>query len=434
MDPMWIGILVDVGGPGLNAKIQMGPVGMPRIGTREHKVPDFLGDEIEFLVDLGIEREKVGAKLGIYIGNNYFGHITGGISQGQWMSDFIPIDQWTPPRVTHKFKDLKFRRYNIGLEHRIEMLESHLGNSDPNAYDRAYAGIDEYIKELAAMCSQDWIWDQHPASTESLMTECLHEEEEIGELMDEDTPLYDLGWTQDEMSALGESLISDKLIQRDGAINEHDDGPVYNLRWGPTPLNQVDKDGAPLCNLGWGGETLGGELEHPGIKVLLDGDDSPGYNLGWGSASASSGDAPMEQDDTISKDGDGPGYDLGWRNQSGRDVTFTYSRNFPPMQLDVIDLTDEWADARAEKDIIDLTNEDEPVYDLGWGVQGNEEGNAPRHPLPDKWTWTRTWIMARHWKWVISTIKPNSRGSIPIAGLNQLAMMYLSLENEDGMQ
>ncbi|KAG1852188.1 hypothetical protein F4604DRAFT_1933754 [Suillus subluteus] len=127
------------------------------------------------------------------------------------MGYFIPIDQWTPPRVTHKFKDLKFQRYNIGLEHWIKTLESHLGDSDPNAYDRAYASINEYLKELAAMCSQDWTWDQYLVSTESLC-----EEEEIDELMDEDTPSYDLGWTQDEMSTLGESLMSD----------EHDDGPT----------------------------------------------------------------------------------------------------------------------------------------------------------------------------------------------------------------
>ncbi|KAG1834635.1 hypothetical protein DFJ58DRAFT_735768 [Suillus subalutaceus] len=269
----------------------------------------------------------------------------------EWMGDFIPIDQWTPPRVTHKFKDLKFRRYNISPEHRIEMPESHLGDSDPDAYDRAYSGIDEYIDELAAMCSQDWTQDQHPASTESPTVESLREEEQIDQLMDEDAPSYNLGWTQDEVSPSGESLM---LGKRSSLTMTAMMDPAYTLGWGPMQSNQPDEDGAPSYD-------LDGEKKHRAVSSNIRESKCSWMEMtrwvtisGGGLHLQSSGDAPMEQDDTISEDGDGPGYDLGWGNRN----------------------------------IIDLTNEDEPVYDLGWGVQGNGEGNvdsrssSPLSPLP----------------------------------------------------
>ncbi|KAG2343160.1 hypothetical protein BDR05DRAFT_1000135 [Suillus weaverae] len=78
-------------------------------------------------------------------------------------------------------------------------------SKDNMASDGASLEWDNTIKELAAMFDQEWARRQPSISRRSATTESVDEEEEVDELMDEDSPSYDLGWnallTRDTASA-----------------------------------------------------------------------------------------------------------------------------------------------------------------------------------------------------------------------------------------
>ncbi|KAG1768246.1 hypothetical protein EV702DRAFT_1253447 [Suillus placidus] len=190
----------------------------------------------------------------------------------------------------------------------------------------------------------------------SLMTESVDEEEEVDELVDNDSPSYDLGWhaihpSPDNPSASGDSMFDEHEDQ--GPISGQDNnGPAYDLGWGQVPLpdqstsetqpdcdkSESEADG-PVYDLGWGElyqtKTAMSEAQ-PDCSNSGSGDDGPAYDLGWGQVYPV--DQPMQEEVVGSDDRDRPAYDLRW----GVGQT---------------------------NNTVDLTDEDGPSYDVGWGVE-----------------------------------------------------------------
>ncbi|KAG1761028.1 hypothetical protein EV702DRAFT_1207504 [Suillus placidus] len=256
-------------------------------------------------------------------------------ASAEWWGDFVPIDQWKPPRVRHQFKDLEFRKYDMGPETWIDTLDSHVGDSTPDVYDRSFAGLDDYLEELLGMFNQYLI----EASGQSPMTESVNDEEEVDDLMDEDSPSYDLGWNlipaapQDSASPSGGSTITNC---------DDDSEPAYDLGWG---------DAAP---------TSGADFE-----------------LGEGPTT------PISDDEVQA--GDGPMYDLRWESASPVDNPWmkmmkmgprTTLGGGPELMITLKTCKTIGSVFRVNgqhHDIIDLTNDNDngPSYDLRWGVQAN---------------------------------------------------------------
>ncbi|KAG2740569.1 hypothetical protein P692DRAFT_20686441, partial [Suillus brevipes Sb2] len=228
-----------------------------------------------------------------------------------WWGDFVPIDQWTPLRVKPQFEGLAFRRYNMSPETRLEFPGGDLGDCDAGDYERAFAGVENTIEELSAMFDEDWAKNQAPAS--GLSTTTRSDEEEVDQLMGDDSPLYDLGW-----AALPAEDQAD-----DGRAYDEDDGPVYDLGWTALPTEGVDGPDEPMDH----------QADAPAVDNTDD-DDGPAYDLGWGVSTSVDPACP----DVIkaSSDKDSSSHDLG----SG--------------------------DAPAGPEVIDLTSDDGPTYDLGW--------------------------------------------------------------------
>ncbi|KAG1738083.1 uncharacterized protein EDB91DRAFT_1249379 [Suillus paluster] len=248
-------------------------------------------------------------------------------SLAEWWGDFVPIDQWEPPRVRSRFQHLQFRRYDMSPETRIETLDSRIGDSTPDEYERSFAGVEVSIQELAAMFDKSWGMSE-PSTPER----SADLDKEVNRLVD-DSPSYDLGWNvPSAASSSNPSPSVDDNTRDDG----DEEGPGYDLRWGlnvtsgQLPEVVMDEDDAPAYDLGWGSTHLG---EQP---VQQDAIDGHGYDLGWGPAPA--GEHQKEEED----DNDEPSYDLGWGSTPASEH---------PMQ----------------QEVVDLTGEDEPLYDLGWG-------------------------------------------------------------------
>ncbi|KAG1840757.1 hypothetical protein F4604DRAFT_1939956 [Suillus subluteus] len=247
-----------------------------------------------------------------------------------------------------------------------------LGDSTPDRYDRACSSLDEYIEELSSMFDEDWAKSRDPALLLSPTMESADEEEEVDELVDDDSPSYDLGWSN------ASSEPSDALPLNDG-------GPVYDLGWGQiAPEARLDSgssgpddtlgDQGPVYDLGWGptateihlnGASSGPEDDDPAYdlgwgqtapKIQSDGtssgpeDDEPSYDLGWGGFS--SDEQPMDEDSAESEDEDSLAYDLGW----GIGATST--------NQDVIDLTDDNGLTSQGNNVIDLTRSSPGPMDL----------------------------------------------------------------------
>ncbi|KAG1868421.1 hypothetical protein F4604DRAFT_1682350 [Suillus subluteus] len=246
---------------------------------------------------------------------------------------------FSTPLETQGVQNLPSTGYNMGLETRIETIKD-LGDSTPNWYDQACSGLDDYIAELSSMFDEDWAKSRDPEFLH-FPTQSVDEEEEVDELADDDSPLYDLGWSA-ASSALGDAPTLD---DRSFADDREDQGPVYDLGWGPmapdaptlddNAITGEHGDQGPTYDLGWG-PTMP-EAPSDAASVGPE-DDTPVYDLGWGEISS------VED----SMDEDGPAYDLGW------DVGATGQT----------------------QNVIDLTNDDGPAYDLGWGVKPMTQAKA----------------------------------------------------------
>ncbi|KAG1823863.1 uncharacterized protein BJ212DRAFT_1476717 [Suillus subaureus] len=215
--------------------------------------------------------------------------------------------------------------YNMKLEYWIEALETEFGDSRLDVFDRHFASIDEYIDKLSAMCNKDWGKPLSLEVRQSPMTTSINEEDEVDQLMDNDSQLYDLRWAilpADNMSTSGDDSTQVWLFNT---------GPCYDFGWGATTEPTLDADvnnDGPIYDLGWG--TTSTSCEHACVSM----DNEPN----WVTAT------PDPQQDVINlMDEDDPAYDLGWdTSTSGPDT----------MQQDLAMLSDE---------------DDEPAYDLGWG-------------------------------------------------------------------
>ncbi|KAG1839430.1 hypothetical protein F4604DRAFT_1940834 [Suillus subluteus] len=247
-----------------------------------------------------------------------------------------------------------------------------LGDSTPNQYGRACSSLDEYIEELSSMFNEDWAKSRDPALLLSPTMESTDEEEEVDELMDDDSPLYDLGWSNASSEPsdalplddggpvydLGWGQIAPEARSDSGSSGPDDmlgdQGPVYDLGWGPTApeihLNGASsglEDDDPAYYLGWG-QTVP-EIQSDGTSSRPE-DDEPSYDLGWGGFSSDK--QPMDEDSAESEDEDSLAYDLGW----GVGATGT--------NQDVIDLTDDNGLTSQGNNVIDLTQSSPGPMDL----------------------------------------------------------------------
>ncbi|KAG1883063.1 hypothetical protein F4604DRAFT_1677980 [Suillus subluteus] len=228
-------------------------------------------------------------------------------------------------------QNLPSARYNMGPETWIETIED-LGDSTPDQYDWACSGLDNYIAELSSMFDEDWAKSRDQEFLCS-PTQSVDEEQEVDELVDDDSPSYDLGWSAASF-ALGDTPTLDDCSFAD---DHEDQGPVYDLGWGPMApdaptlddnvITDEHGDQGLTYDLGWGPAMPKAPSDAASVGPE---DDTPAYDLRWGEIS-------LVED---SMDEDGPAYDLGW------DVGATGQT----------------------QNVIDLTNEDGPAYDLGWGV------------------------------------------------------------------
>ncbi|KAG0692271.1 hypothetical protein DFH29DRAFT_882730 [Suillus ampliporus] len=200
----------------------------------------------------------------------------------------MPIDQWTPLRITAQFKGLEFRSlgYNMSLETWIETPDSCFGDLTPDTYERCFAAMLQHSQGKA----------RPPISGWSSATESVNEGKAVNDQV-ADGPLYNLRGNQS--TAVDHSTGSD------------DDAPVYDLAWGATVTSGQEAE-VVLCDedalaydLGWGVTTAAEQpMQQDVTPVSGDADDGPVYDLGWGVNSP--GEEPMEEDDD-----DGPSYDLG---------------------------------------------------------------------------------------------------------------------------
>ncbi|KAG1891930.1 uncharacterized protein F5891DRAFT_986424 [Suillus fuscotomentosus] len=302
----------------------------------------------------------------------------------KWWGNFVPMDQWTPPNIQHTFKDLPFRKYNMTPETRIDSPDNAWGDSTLDIYDRNFAGVEEAIHELSVMFEDDWVKSrsQPPLVGSPPTTESIDEEE----LMDCDGPLYDLGWD-------GISSVSQEVRPPSEQGMTADNGPIYDLGWSGLmyqTLSVIDHsatharlpsldstsacklvyvyvgrylwliehckaDGinqSPVYDLGWTLDPI-----PPSVVPADEIEEDPVYNLRWSCPTM----LPEEAEAT--DDNDDPAYNLSWV------ATMVESA---AMDNDVIDLTiDETPEPSAwlpmEEEVMDLTEEYSPVYDLGWG-------------------------------------------------------------------
>ncbi|KAG2746311.1 hypothetical protein P692DRAFT_20876415 [Suillus brevipes Sb2] len=253
-------------------------------------------------------------------------------------------DQWTPPRVKPQFEGLAFRRYNMSPETRLEFPGGDLGDCNAGDYERAFAGVENTIEELSAMFDEDWAKNQAPAS--GLSTTTRSDEEEVDQLMGDDSPSYDLGWAALQLRI--KQMMAQLMILGGPhfqlRIKQVNDGPAYDLGWATVPDEEAADDGL-VYDLGW-------------TALPTEGVDGP--------------DEPMDHQADVpavdNTDDDGPAYDLGWGVSTSVDPTCpdvikAYSDN----DSSTHDLGS--GDAPADPEVIDLTSDDGPTYDLGWDVR-----------------------------------------------------------------
>ncbi|KAG2108743.1 uncharacterized protein F5147DRAFT_652730 [Suillus discolor] len=176
----------------------------------------------------------------------------------KWWGNFVPIDQWTPPNIRHKFKDLPFRKNDMTAEIRIDTPESHLGDSTPDVYNCNFARVEEAIQELS---------------------------DKVEEPMDCDGSLYDLGW--DGISAVSQDVgppsEQDMAAEVAKAADDNDD-PVYDLSWVATTVELTVMDNSVI-------DLTIDETPEPSAPLPMEEEvidltkeDSPVYDLGWGSS------------------------------------------------------------------------------------------------------------------------------------------------------
>ncbi|KAG2748509.1 hypothetical protein P692DRAFT_201805785 [Suillus brevipes Sb2] len=255
-------------------------------------------------------------------------------------------NQWTPPAVKPMFEGQIFQRYDMNLETRLETLDSNFVDSEPGTYKKHFASVTEVIEELSAMFDKGWARTL-PALTGQSPTPSVDDELEVDQLMDDDSPSYDLGWTP--LPAPTENDVSADMEAAEASGDQDADGPVYDLGWGALHLveegaaddDNDDEDG-PTYDLGWG--------VTPSVNEVAAGDghdvaDGPTYDLGWGVI-------PLVEELTAGDghdDEDGLTYNLGW--------------GAPPLVKEVV--------VRDGRD-----DGDRPTYNLGWGVPPSVEDAA----------------------------------------------------------
>ncbi|KAG2748633.1 hypothetical protein P692DRAFT_20874386 [Suillus brevipes Sb2] len=297
----------------------------------------------------------------------------------QWWGNFVPIDQWTPPAVKPMFEGQRFQRYDMSLETRLETLDSNFGDSEPSTYEKHFAGVTEVIEELSAMFDEGWARTL-PALTGRSPTPSVDDELEVDQLMDDDSPSYDLGWTplpaptENDASADEQpsyNLGWDNTMQDEGphthmeaaeASGDQDaEGPAYDLGWGALPSveegtaddDNDDEDG-PTYDLGWGAPP---SVDEVAARDGHDDTDGPIYDLGWGVIPSVEAVAAGDGHD----DEDGRTYDLGWGAPPsveevvvGDGPTYNLGWGVPPSVEDATA-----GDGHGD--------DDGPIYDLGWG-------------------------------------------------------------------
>ncbi|KAG2047805.1 hypothetical protein BDR06DRAFT_976451 [Suillus hirtellus] len=239
----------------------------------------------------------------------------------RWWGDFVPMDQWTPPK------------------NMIWVLK---------------------LRELAAMFDLGWDQSTVPEPEQSPLTDSLMEESEVNELVnkpDADDTSYDLGWhtemvkveavgnQADELAFdLGWDVVTSKIPV---SVLDDTGNAAYDLRWNTSLFTQ------PVYDLGWTKDSLTG---HGSLDIPAN-DCSPVYDLGWsmslppddGMADILSHNSNIPASQTHE-----PEYDLGWDD----------------LDPDVIELTDrDTPDADDTKpgrilpdEVIDLTV-DPPLHD-----------------------------------------------------------------------
>ncbi|KAG1740978.1 hypothetical protein EDB19DRAFT_1828363 [Suillus lakei] len=232
-----------------------------------------------------------------------------------WWGDFVPIDQWTPPRVRPQFQGIEFRNlgYDMSPETWTDTPGSFFGDYTPNKYDHCFAGVHKSIQELASIC------DGSQASSKPRTSEQSSMMDSVNELVGNCPPHEDL---HDPTSISVDSSITED--------EDEDNGPMYNVGWGwTTSANQLmeqDEDNGPVR---WSktktttpSTIVGGDL-HPWVKSPHN--TTPSLHLGMkmmtqsmivggGRNTAPAGEQPVQQDTlavSSNKDLD-PVYDCGW--------------------------------------------------------------------------------------------------------------------------
>jgi hypothetical protein len=116
----------------------------------------------------------------------------------------------------------------------------------------------------SAMFDEDWAKNQAPAS--GLSTTTRSDEEEVDQLMGDDSPSYDLGWAAlPAEDQAGKCFFQYILIS---PIDDYeDDGPAYDLGWAALP---AEDQAGKFC--------FQYILIYP-IDIYED--DGPAYDLGW---------------------------------------------------------------------------------------------------------------------------------------------------------
>ncbi|KAG2353905.1 hypothetical protein BDR07DRAFT_1495481 [Suillus spraguei] len=274
----------------------------------------------------------------------------------KWWVNCAPIDERTP-----EFRNLEFRRYDMSSGPRIETLNNHLGYSSPGAYERTMAGVQDSIMELAGMLDEEVVARNRAQST--AIAPSADSADDVDELMNDETPSYDLGWgTAFDANEAGASDSNNGSA----IINS----PSYDLGWNAAPtenaavaVGSAGDSAAPVCDLGWNDLTT----ENPDIVAnSSDGSTSPpAYDLGWMAPALvqNTGNCYVHPDDPV--------YDLGWGpvtpvDQGATETEHDLERGGTPpgeqaAQPNVIDLTGDDI-----PEIIDLTDGDGPTYDFGW--------------------------------------------------------------------
>ncbi|KAG2352882.1 hypothetical protein BDR07DRAFT_1383800 [Suillus spraguei] len=208
--------------------------------------------------------------------------------------NFVPVDQWTPQKSGPNSK------YDMSAESRIDTVDNIWGDETPDAYDRVFAGLDEYMDDIHEMIEKDLERIGHPGHKGSPSTVDV-------EALREDGPSYDLGWSQEAGSSATESSVL-------GATS-HIATTAYDLGWGASATQQ-DVFNGPTYDLGWGVPIVGQNNTDGPITVAKEpiGDVDSGmvYDLGWGVSTSVEPEGRDMIDLTAEDQPDGPAYDFGW--------------------------------------------------------------------------------------------------------------------------